>query len=52
MHALALVGTIIWFALVALLWYARPGELVWLAGSLALAFVFFTGMFWYVTRPK
>lgn len=52
MHAVAALGAVIWFALAALLWYAKPGELLWLAGSLALAVVFFTGMFFYVTRPK
>ena len=52
MQALAFVGTIIWFVLVALLWYAKPHELVWLAGSLALGSIYFAGFFWYVTRPK
>jgi hypothetical protein len=52
MHAVAALGIVVWFVLVALLWYARPGDIVWLAGSLVLGFVFATGMFWYVTRPK
>ena len=26
MHLLMIVGTILWFVLVGLLWYARPGE--------------------------
>jgi uncharacterized membrane protein len=52
MHSIAFVGAILWFALIALLWYVRPGEFVWLAGSLVLSVIFFSGMFWYVTRPK
>jgi hypothetical protein len=30
------IGTILWFVLVGLLWSTRPGEVAWLAGSLAL----------------
>jgi hypothetical protein len=52
MHALSIVGISVWFALVALLWYAKPSELLWLSGSLALGVVFFLGFFRYVTRPK
>ena len=52
MQALAVSGTIAWFLLVALLWYARPSELIWLAGSMALGTIYFAGFFWYVTRPK
>jgi hypothetical protein len=50
MHALAVAGTILWFALNALLWYARPDELLWLAGSLILGVVYFVGFLHYVTR--
>jgi quinol-cytochrome oxidoreductase complex cytochrome b subunit len=49
---MAAAGTVIWFVLNALLWYARPGELVWFAGSILLAVAYFTGFFLYVTRPK
>jgi hypothetical protein len=52
MHAVAFVGAGVWFLLIALLWYAKPGDVLWLAGSLILGAVFFTGMFWYVTRPR
>ena len=50
MHAIAVAGTIIWFALVALLWAARPNELIWFGGSVLLGAFYFTGFFWYVTR--
>jgi hypothetical protein len=50
MQVLAVAGTVVWFALVGLLWYARPSELVWLRGSLVLASAYFLGFFWYVTR--
>ncbi len=32
MHVLMVVATIVWFVLVGLLWYARPGEVMWLVG--------------------
>jgi hypothetical protein len=48
---LAFAGTITWFVLNGLLWYAKPGDLVWLAGSLALGIGYFWAFFWYVTRP-
>ena len=41
-----------WFLLVALLWAARPHELVWLGGSLVLGVVYFWGFFRYVTRRR
>ena len=34
MHLLMTVGTIVWFVFVGLLWYMRPGEVAWLAGSM------------------
>ncbi len=52
MHAIAVAGTMAWFALVALLWYARPGELIWFGGSMLLGAFYFTGFFWYVTRRQ
>jgi hypothetical protein len=33
LHALALMGAAVWFALNGLLWYAKPAELIWLAAS-------------------
>ena len=50
MHLLMIVATIVWFVLVGLLWYARPGDVMWLAGSLVLGAVYFAGFLWYVTR--
>jgi hypothetical protein len=52
MRTLAVTVTLLWFALVALLWMARPHELVWLGGSLVLGAIYFTGFFWYVTRRR
>ena len=52
MHALMVVGTIVWFVLVGLFWYVRPGDVLWLAGTMALGIAYFMGFFWYVTRPK
>ena len=52
MPILAFAGTIVWFLLVALLWYARPGDPLWFAGSMALGIGYFSAFFWYVTRPK
>jgi hypothetical protein len=46
------IGTIVWFALVGLLWYARPGELVWFLSSLLLGVLYFVAFWWHVTRPK
>jgi len=50
MHVLMIVATIVWFVLVGLLWYARPGDVTWLAGSLVLGVSYFAGFLWYVTR--
>ena len=52
MHFFMVVATVAWFALVGLLWYARPGDLLWFWASVALGALWFTGFFWYVTRPK
>ena len=52
MHLLMIVGTILWFATVGVLWYLRPGEVAWFVGSLVLGLVYFFGFFWYVTRVK
>jgi hypothetical protein len=52
MPVLAAAATVVWFLLVALLWSARPGDLLWLGGSLLLGVLYFTGFFFYVTRPK
>ncbi len=52
MHWLMLTGTIVWFMLVGLLWYVRPGELAWFFGSLLLGAVYFTAFWWYVTRKN
>lgn len=52
MHIAMVLGTIVWFVLVGLLWYMRPGEAAWLIGSLLLGVVWFTGFAWYVTRRR
>jgi predicted membrane metal-binding protein len=52
MHMAMVFGTIVWFVLVGLLWYARPGKVAWLAGSLLLGAVWFTAFAWYVTRRR
>jgi hypothetical protein len=52
MPALAVAGTILWFALVALLWYARPGTAIWFSGSLILGAAYYLAFFWYVTRKR
>src|SRR4051794_18294938 len=49
-HLLAIVGSLLWFALNAWLWYARPSPTVWLIGSVVLGIIFFTGFFHYVMR--
>jgi quinol-cytochrome oxidoreductase complex cytochrome b subunit len=48
LHAVAMLGAVIWFGLNGLLWYAKPSELVWLAGSAILGLIFFAGFFWYL----
>ena len=50
MHVVMGLGTIAWFGLTALLWYARPGEALWLLGSVALGAAYFVSFFYYVTR--
>jgi hypothetical protein len=48
MHAAALIGAVIWFGLIGLLWYAKPSNSLWLAGSALLGMIFFAGFFWYL----
>jgi hypothetical protein len=52
MHLLMAIGTLVWFLLVGLLWYVRPGDVAWLLGSLVLGAIYMTAFWWYVTRPK
>ena len=52
MHLLMAIGTLVWFLLVGLLWYVRPGDVAWLLGSLALGALYITAFWWYVTRPE
>ena len=52
MHVLMGSGTVVWFALTALLWYSRPGEVLWLLGSVALGAAYFVAFFYYVTRSQ
>jgi hypothetical protein len=52
MHAVALIGTAAWFVVLGLFWYTKPGEVLWLAGSLVLGVIYFVGFFYYVTRPR
>jgi len=47
-HAVAIIGAVTWFALNGLLWYAKPAELYWLAGSAILGMIFFMGFFAYL----
>jgi hypothetical protein len=47
-HALAIIGAVIWFGLNGLLWYAKPSNSMWLAGSAVLGMIFFAGFFWYL----
>ena len=48
LHAVAFLGAIVWFGLNGLLWYAKPSDLVWLAGSALLGVIFFSGFFLYL----
>lgn len=48
MHLLAVIGALLWFALNGLLWYARPSETLWLAGSAALGIIFFAAFLRYL----
>jgi hypothetical protein len=52
MHIAMTIGTIVWFVVVGLLWYVRPGEAMWLVGSLLLGAVWCTAFAWYVTRLR
>jgi hypothetical protein len=51
-HVAAILGAVIWFALNGLLWYAKPAELYWLAGSLVLGVVFFWGFLAYLQATR
>jgi hypothetical protein len=48
LHAVAMLGAIVWFGLNGLLWYAKPSDLLWVAGSAILGVIFFTGFFVYL----
>jgi uncharacterized membrane protein len=50
LHAVALLGALVWFGLSGLLWYAKPSDLVWLAGSAILGVIFFAGFFLYLAH--
>lgn len=47
-HVVALIGAVIWFGLVGLLWYIKPGDVYWLLGSAVLGVVYFAGFFSYL----
>ena len=47
-HAVAIIGAVIWLGLVGLLWYVKPGDLYWLLGSAVLGVIFFAGFFLYL----
>jgi hypothetical protein len=47
-HALGIIGAIVWLGLNGLLlWYAKPSDLLWLSGSAILGVTFFGGFFWF-----
>ena len=43
------VGAVM-FALVGMLWYARPSDVMWLAGSVIWGVVAFTLLYWYTGK--
>ena len=45
-----IIAVIVWFALNGLLWYAKPGDLLWLLGSAILGVIFFFGFYLYLMR--
>ena len=47
-YAVAVIGAVIWFILNGLLWYVKPPELYWLAGSAVLGVIFFDGFLAYL----
>jgi hypothetical protein len=47
-HAVGIIGAIVWFGLNGLLGYAKPSDFVWLAGSAILGVSFFARFFWYL----
>jgi hypothetical protein len=49
-HAVAVVGAVIWFCLNGLLWYVRPSNSYWLIGSAILGVLFFAGFMFYLKR--
>ena len=51
-HGAAAIATVFWFLVVGLLWRANPSAEIWLLASLALGAIWFSGFFWYVTRPS
>jgi len=53
MHLIVIIlGNVVWLGLVALLWYSRPGDVAWLAGSLILGAIYFAAFGWCVTRRR
>ena len=47
-HVIAIVSAVVWFGLNGLLWYAKPSDFLWLAGSAILGVIFFAAFFWYL----
>lgn len=47
-YSIAIIAAVIWFGLNGLLWFAKPGDLLWLLGSGILGALFFAGFFWYL----
>jgi hypothetical protein len=45
---LGIIGVALWFGANFLLWYVRPHELLWLAGSAVLAAVGVKGFLYYI----
>jgi hypothetical protein len=47
-RAVAIIGIVIWFGLIGLLWYVRPSDLLWLLGSAIWGVIFFAVFFFYL----
>lgn len=47
---LAIIGGVVLFGLVGLLWYVRPSPAMWLLVSVAWAGVAYAAFMWYITR--
>jgi hypothetical protein len=47
---IAIAGGIVALVALILLWRARPGDELWLLGSLVWAGITYPAFFWYVTR--